>query len=267
MQIKRTLTQFALVLTGVANDALSSNAAFQETKVRLKFTDKEDEIMKKWIALLLIAALPLTMLSCNASNKAKGGAIGAAAGGVIGGVLGDKAGNTIMGAIIGAAIGGAAGAYIGQYMDEQAKELDEDLENATVTRVGEGIRINFDSGILFDVDKSELRPAAKQNLQEMAGTLKKYEKTNIIIEGHTDATGPENYNYQLSERRAKAVEAYLASQGVPSSRFTVVGYGESQPVASNETEEGRQKNRRVDVAIIANEELKEIAKQKAESTG
>jgi outer membrane protein OmpA-like peptidoglycan-associated protein len=183
---------------------------------------------------------------------------------VVGGVIGDKAGNTAVGVILGAAVGGTAGAYIGDYMDKQAAELDQDLEGAQVQRVGEGIKVTFDSGILFDIDKAALRPASQIELQKMAVVLNKYADTDILIEGHTDATGSEEHNLTLSRERAQSVSNYLAGLGVSPTRFTMMGYGESQPISSNETVEGRQLNRRVEVVIVANEQLKETARQKAE---
>ena len=208
------------------------------------------------LIFLLVIAIPF---GCNTSRTAKGGAIGAGAGGAIGGAIGSKSDNTAKGAILGAVIGGTAGALIGKYMDKQAEELDEELEGAEVERVGEGIKITFDSGILFDFDSAKLSPTAKDNVSELAETLKKYEDTNILIEGHTDNVGSDSYNKQLSEERANSVSDYLVSLGVKNPRINEVGYGENQPVATNETERGRQLNRRVEIAIFANEELKEAA--------
>jgi outer membrane protein OmpA-like peptidoglycan-associated protein len=221
--------------------------------------------MKKILAYTLLPVLLLAAFSCASMNKAQQGAvIGAGSGAVLGGLIGKAAGNTIVGAIIGAAIGGAAGAFIGSYMDKQAAEMQRDLEGAKVERIGEGIKITFNSGLLFDVDKSELRSTSKQNLSDLARILNKYPDTNILIEGHTDSTGTEEYNKSLSNNRADSVSAYLAVLEVKSGRFTMVGYGESQPVATNDTEEGRQLNRRVDIAIMANEKLKKIAKDKTQ---
>ena len=214
------------------------------------------------LAVSLVAAVTFGSTAC-ATKRQTGALVGAGAGAAAGAAIGKAAGNTAVGAILGAAVGGAAGAIIGDYMDRQAEELDEELEGARIERVGEGIRITFDSGILFDVDKAELRPVAKANLADMARVLKKYDDTIILIEGHTDSTGPESYNMGLSERRAESVSHYLAQQGVSPSRFSVIGYGESQPVATNETVAGRQENRRVEVAIMANEELKERAERQA----
>lgn len=215
--------------------------------------------LKFSIILLLCASV---VISCKSwSNTAKGAAGGSAGGAAVGAGIGTLAGNTAKGAILGAVIGGAAGTAIGAYMDKQARELDEELEGATVERVGEGIKVTFDSGILFGFDSYELTSQARQNIREMAETLKKYEDTNILIEGHTDDVGKESYNQKLSERRAKAVADYAKSIGVDPSRIQTRGYGEEQPVADNTTEAGRSENRRVEVAIFANEELKEKAQE------
>jgi outer membrane protein OmpA-like peptidoglycan-associated protein len=197
------------------------------------------------------------------SRTAKGAVIGGAGGAVVGGVIGRAAGSTLLGAILGAAIGGAAGAYIGNYMDKQAAEMQRDLEGAEVQRIGEGIKITFDSGILFDIDKSELRPVSQTNLTELAKILNKYPDTNILIEGHTDDTGSDDYNMTLSKDRAQSVALYMATIEVKSARFSTAGYGEAQPIVMNDTPEGRQKNRRVDIAVIANDKLKKAAQEKA----
>jgi outer membrane protein OmpA-like peptidoglycan-associated protein len=219
--------------------------------------------MKKIIQVTVVLVVIAGLLGCSATRTQKGAAIGATAGGVAGAVIGKQAGNTLLGAIIGAAVGGAAGAYIGNYMDKQAKEISEDIEGAKVERIGEGIKITFNSGLLFDVNKATLRPESKLELAKLAGILEKYPDTNILVEGHTDATGTEEYNLELSRQRAQSVENYLASQGVDATRFTIMGYGESQPVATNETPEGRQLNRRVDIAVMANDKLKKVAEEKA----
>jgi len=197
------------------------------------------------------------------SKKSKGAIIGAAAGAAAGGVIGNQAGNTAVGAILGAVVGGAAGAYIGNYMDKQAEEMQQDLEGAKIERIGEGIKITFESGILFDVNKAQLKPAAEQNLAELAQILNKYPDTKILIEGHTDSTGPKDYNLELSRRRSQSVANYMAGLQVDPTRFTIMGYGDEQPVASNETASGRQLNRRVDIAIYANDKLKKVAEQEA----
>jgi outer membrane protein OmpA-like peptidoglycan-associated protein len=219
--------------------------------------------MKKLVVVMVVMAFLVFIVGCSASRTQKGGAIGAAAGGVAGAVIGKQAGNTILGAIIGAAVGGAAGAYIGHYMDKQAAEIEQDLQGASVERVGEGIKITFNSGLLFDVNKATLRDASKAELTKLAQILNKYPDTNILVEGHTDNTGSEEYNLELSRQRAQSVENYLASLNVDPTRFTIMGYGESQPVATNDTAEGRQQNRRVDLAIMANDKLKKQAEKQA----
>lgn len=213
--------------------------------------------MKKLLTAILIMSMMLSLASCaNMSKTGKGAAIGGALGGVVGGLISD---DTATGAIMGAVIGGAAGAIIGNYMNDQAEEIQKDLDNATVERVGEGIRITFDSGLLFDVNESTIKGASGENLTDLARILKKYEDTEILLEGHTDATGTDAYNLRLSDERAQSVARFLAEWGVAQNRFVTMGYGESQPVASNDTELGRQQNRRVEVAIYANEKLKEDA--------
>jgi len=211
--------------------------------------------------LVITLSMSLLGLGCSASNTVKGGAIGAAAGGALGAVIGTQAGNTAVGAIIGAVVGGTAGALIGNYMDRQAAEMQKDLEGAKIERIGEGIKITFDSGILFDVNSSTLKEDARTNIAKLSTILKKYSDTNILVEGHTDSDGTDAYNQALSERRAASVSGFAKEQGVVGGRFTAVGYGESQPVASNETVDGKAKNRRVDIAIFANEDLKEAAEK------
>ncbi|MFH0778158.1 MAG: OmpA family protein [Candidatus Eisenbacteria bacterium] len=220
--------------------------------------------MKKIVVLMLICSLALGCLSCSTwTRQQKGAVTGAGVGAVVGGLIGKKAGNTAVGAILGAAVGGTTGAFIGKYMDEQAEALEEDLAGAKIERVGEGIKITFDSGILFDVNKATLRPASVEQLNKMAAILSKYPDTNILLEGHTDATGSDEYNLELSRLRAQSVANQLTAQGVNPARFSIMGYGEAQPIADNETIDGRQQNRRVEVAIFANEKLKKAAEQQA----
>ena len=193
------------------------------------------------------------------NKTTKGGIIGAGSGAVIGGIIGNKMGNTAAGAIIGAAVGGATGAVIGRRMDKQAEELEKSMENAKVERVGEAIRVNFDSGILFNVNSAELSAGAKKDIEKLAASLKQNPGTNVIIEGHTDNTGAYELNQKLSERRAQAVANYAKSLGVEGSRLQAKGYSYDQPIADNSTAEGRAQNRRVEVIIVANEELKKQA--------
>jgi len=206
---------------------------------------------------LLIAAMVLTD-GCSASRAIKGTAIGAGAGGVIGAIIGKQTGNTATGAIVGAAVGGTAGGLIGRHMDKQAEEL-KAVEGAKVERVGEGIQVTMESGILFQTNQAALQAQAQQNIQKMAAVFNKYPDTNLLIAGHTDSDGTEQYNQTLSENRAKSVSNYLVSLGVSSSRMSIVGFGETQPVQPNETAEGKQANRRVEIAIMANEKMVKAA--------
>jgi outer membrane protein OmpA-like peptidoglycan-associated protein len=217
--------------------------------------------MKKIKFLFVVVAISTSFIfsGCGTSNAVKGGVIGGVGGGVVGGVIGDQLGNTVLGAIIGAAVGGTAGVLIGKHMDKQAEEMEKDIEGAKIERVGEGIKITFDSGILFGYDSSTLQPEAKSNISKLAVILKKYPDTNILVTGHTDSDGTEEYNQTLSEQRAKAVSDYSMYQGISSSRLSVIGLGENEPVSSNETVEGKRLNRRVEIAIFANEDLKKAA--------
>lgn len=222
--------------------------------------------MPNKIVIFGLSAALLLGSSCetlrNNRNTAIGTGTGIAVGGALGGLLGKKNDNTAGGIIVGAAVGGVAGAAIGKYMDKQKRELEKDLGNsASVERVGEGIRVTFDSGLLFAVNSSELTPDIKAKLREFAGTLKEYDDTNILIDGHTDATGTNEYNMKLSERRADAVNDYLRSLGVERTRLGIRGFGETQPIATNESESGRRQNRRVEVSIFANEDLKKQARK------
>jgi outer membrane protein OmpA-like peptidoglycan-associated protein len=186
------------------------------------------------------------------SKKEKGAVIGAAAGAAAGGVIGNQTGSTTRGAIIGAVVGGTAGAIIGHQMDQQAKELQQNIPGATVARVGEGIAVTFESGLLYDFDSDVVRSSAAQNLGNLAASLNKYPNTDLLIVGHTDAVGTGDYNQGLSQRRATAAANYLASQGVSAARLRALGRGETEPLATNDTEAGRQLNRRVEIAIVAN---------------
>lgn len=215
------------------------------------------------LSTTIFLSTALVIGGCNASKGVKGGAIGAGAGAGIGAVIGNQFGDhgTAVGAIIGAAVGGTAGALIGHKMDKQAAELREDLKGATVERVGEGIKITFDSGLLFGVDESSLNHTSRSNLAQLATTLNKYEDTDILIEGHTDSSGPDDHNMDLSRDRAKSVSSYLIANGVRANRISTVGYGESQPIADNSTAAGMAQNRRVEVAIYANKKMQKAAER------
>ena len=200
----------------------------------------------------LLLAVALVSSACASwNNKQKGAVIGAAGGAAAGGVIGNQTGSTARGAIIGAVIGGTAGAVIGHQMDQQAKELKIEIPGAIVERVGEGIQVTFASGLLYDFDSDAIRPEAATNLQNLAASLKKYPNTTLLVVGHSDALGSTAYNQDLSTRRATSASSYLTTQGVATSRVSTSGRGELESLASNETEAGRQKNRRIEVAIFA----------------
>ena len=205
------------------------------------------------LSLLLAAGAGL-----GCATKAQTGAvIGAGGGAVVGGVIGKVAGSTAKGAIIGAVVGGAAGAIIGDQMDRQAKELDQNIKGATVERVGEGIQVTFASGLLYDFDSDVVKAEARTNLRELAASLHKYPDTDLVIIGHTDQVGTIDYNQALSERRAQSAAAYLVGQGVSGARIDARGLGETEPIATNDTEAGRMANRRVEVAIFASKAYRE----------
>jgi outer membrane protein OmpA-like peptidoglycan-associated protein len=206
---------------------------------------------------VLALALVTTGQSGCATKTQTGAVVGAAGGAVAGGVIGKVAGSTAKGAIIGAVVGGVAGAIIGRQMDKQAQELEQNIEGAKVERVGEGIQVTFESGLLYDFDSDVVKPDARTNLSELASSLDKYPDSDLIIIGHTDQVGSSEYNQRLSERRASAAARYLVSQGVSGSRVATRGLGETEPVESNETEAGRAANRRVEVAIFASKEYRE----------
>jgi outer membrane protein OmpA-like peptidoglycan-associated protein len=203
--------------------------------------------------IAVFLAVGMTAACSSWGNRETGAAVGAAAGGAVGGVIGNQTGSTARGAIIGAVVGGTAGAVIGHQMDQQAKELEVEIPGAIVERVGEGIQVTFASGLLFDFDSDAIRPAAAENLRNLAASLARYSDTELLIVGHTDATGSDAYNEGLSSRRASAALRYLSGQGVVSGRMHASGRGEWEPLATNETEAGRQANRRIEVAIFAGE--------------
>lgn len=224
--------------------------------------------MKRMNALAAMAlAGMMVFASCSTwqgmDNTKKGAVIGTGGGAAAGAVIGKAAGNTALGAIIGAAVGGTAGVLIGKKMDKQAEEIKNEVPNATVERVGEGINVTFNSGVLFGFDKSDLTATAQSNIRELAEVLNKYPDTHVRVEGHTDDTGADAYNYSLSERRAKSVAAYLAKQGVSSGRIQTFWYGETQPKYPNDSEANRAQNRRVEFSIFANDKMKSEAKREA----
>jgi outer membrane protein OmpA-like peptidoglycan-associated protein len=183
---------------------------------------------------------------------------GCCPGGWMGGGSGGNGGGA-SGAIRGAGVGGKGGAAISRHMDDQADEMRRDLRDAEIEREGEGIKITFDSGILFETNSAELQPSAKENIRNLAKVLNKYPDTDILIEGDTDSTGTEAYNQDLSERRAGKVAGFMKELNVAGSRISTVGFGETRPIATNATEEGRRQNRRVEIAIFAGAAMRKAA--------
>ena len=210
--------------------------------------------------VMAVALLALSVSACSMlSKKGQGALIGAGVGGAVGAVVGNNTGSTARGAIIGAAVGGIAGTIIGNQMDQQAKEIKAAVPGADVQRVGEGIQLTFASSMLYDINSDVVLPEAATNLRNLAASLAKYPDTDVLIVGHTDATGTADYNQGLSQRRATSAANYLMAQGVNSSRVRTAGRGEMEPVATNDTELGRQANRRVEVAIVANAAARKTA--------
>jgi len=213
------------------------------------------------IALVLVSGSVFT--SCesvkNTNNTQRGAGIGAVGGAVIGGILGNnlgKGGNGALGAVLGGVVGGVAGGVIGNKMDKQAREIDQALPGAEVVRVGEGIKLVLgENSVRFDTNKSTLTAAAKANLDKLVKVFNEYPDTDIVIYGYTDSTGTPEYNLKLSGERAASVRSYLAGKGLTSARFSTTGLGIADPIATNDTPEGRSQNRRVEFAITANEKM------------
>ena len=235
--------------------------------------DNKVGLLNKITVLVLVVSLSFGSLltSCDAAkntNKTQRGAgIGAVAGSLLGAVIGNnvgKGGNGALGAVLGGVIGGVAGGVIGNKMDKQAREIQSALPGATVERVGEGIKLTLgENAVRFDTNKSTLTPTAKANLDRLVPVFQSYAETNIVIYGYTDSTGSAEYNLTLSDQRAASVKAYLSAKGLNASRFTTTGMGIADPIATNDTPEGRTQNRRVEFAIVANEKMVEDAKKEA----
>ncbi len=229
--------------------------------------------MKKITTYVLIATISLSSLfsSCdavkNTNDTQRGAGIGAVAGGVLGAVLGNNlghGGNGALGAVLGGVLGGVAGGVIGNKMDRQAREIQTALPGAQVERVGEGIKLTLgENSVRFDTNKSTLTPTAKANLDKLVPVFQSYADTDIVIYGYTDNTGAVDHNLTLSEQRAASVKSYLASKGLNVARFTNKGMGIADPVATNDTPEGRTQNRRVEFAIVANDKMKQDAQKEA----
>jgi len=215
--------------------------------------------MKKTMATLLTALLfatPLLAQDASQTNDKtkKGAAIGGIAGAVVGAVIGNNRGHhsAKRGAAVGAIAGGAAGAIVGHMIDKQEKELRQ-INGVNVQRTAnDELNVTVQNEVLFDFNSAGLRSSSRSALREMANVFERYPDTTIRVEGHTDSIGTSSYNERLSERRADSVSNYLESLGVRSARMRSIGYGESQPRASNNTASGRQLNRRVEIHIKAN---------------
>ena len=221
------------------------------------------------VALIFTSSTILTGCQAvkNTNKTQRGAAIGAVGGGILGAVLGNnlgKGGNGALGAVLGTVVGGVAGGVIGNKMDKQAREIKEALPGAEVERVGEGIRLVLgENSVNFDFNKANLTSKAKSNLDRLVPVLKSYADTDINVYGHTDSKGADDYNLNLSTQRAAAVKNYLATKGLVTGRFSVVGLGEAEPLATNETDAGRAQNRRVEFAIVANEKMVQDAEKEA----
>ncbi|WP_306353495.1 OmpA family protein [Flavobacterium sp. '19STA2R22 D10 B1'] len=221
--------------------------------------------MKKSLIYSLIGAFLFSsaFTSCdsakNMNNTQKGAGIGVAAGAVLGGILGNNLGNkknSALGAVLGGVLGGAAGGLIGNKMDKQARQISDAIPGADVERVGEGIKLVLnENAIRFDTNKSTLTATAQQNLDKLVSVFKEYPDTDIQIYGYTDNTGRAEYNKTLSAQRAESVKTYLSGKGINSGRFKITGMGIEEPIATNDTPEGRSQNRRVEFAITANQKM------------
>ncbi len=221
------------------------------------------------IALGLVLTISSVFTSCdavkNTNNTQKGAGIGAVAGGLLGAVLGNnlgKGGNAALGAVLGGVVGGVAGGVIGNKMDKQARQIDQALPGTNVERVGEGIHLTLnENSVRFDTNRTTLTASAQTNLDKLIPVFKEYSDTNIEIFGYTDSTGSAEYNLSLSQKRAVAVKDYLVSKGLNALRFKTFGLGIADPIATNDTPEGRSQNRRVEFAITANSKMVEDAQK------
>lgn len=229
-------------------------------------------MIKKISLMALAIAFTVTITSCeatrNANNKQKGAVIGAAGGAVLGAILGNNIGsgnNSELGAVIGGVVGGTAGVLIGAKMDKQAQKIEQEIPGAQVERIDDAIVITFDenSGVYFDTEKYNINSASQSTLDKLSGVLKEYPDTNVLVVGHTDSAGADAYNMTLSKNRAQAVTGYFTSKGLSSGRFTTEWFGETTPIADNNTAAGRAQNRRVNVAIVPNEKMKQDAQNEA----
>ncbi|HUF18315.1 MAG TPA: OmpA family protein [Thermoanaerobaculia bacterium] len=209
--------------------------------------------MKRAFAVLTLTLFLGACISADDPNRRtkQGAATGAAVGAAAGAVIGNQSDERTTGAVVGGVVGAAVGAAVGRRMDQQQRELQQ-IEGVDVTRTAEDeLNVVLRNDVLFDVDRSALRPESRTALREMASVFSRYDDTIILIEGHTDSTGTAAYNQRLSEQRAASVRTFLLDQGVSSSRMIARGFGLTQPRASNATAEGRQLNRRVEINVRA----------------
>jgi outer membrane protein OmpA-like peptidoglycan-associated protein len=210
--------------------------------------------------IILVGILALgTACATNAGTGALIGAGGGAAAGAGIGALAGGGEGALIGAGVGAAVGAGGGALIGHYMDNQQAELNRNLQHARVVREGDKLVVHFSSAILFNTNGAELKPTAQEDLGAFTHVLKKYPDTEVVVQGFTDSTGSKQTNEKLSAERAAAVVSYLGAAGVPRTRMTSEGMGESSPVADNATVNGRAQNRRVEVQIRPNDQLRQRA--------
>ena len=212
--------------------------------------------MKKILVTIMLSVVMI--VSCTTASdgtkKVSKTGIGAGVGAAAGAVLGQVIGKDTKGTLIGTAGGAAVGAVIGNIFDRQEKALKDKLDGTgvEVERTGEGeIKITAPENITFDTNSSTIKSVFQNRLNDIATVLKEYKDSDIIVSGHTDSTGSDSINNPLSENRAKSVKAYLVGKGVSGSRITSVGYGSTQPIASNSTASGRAQNRRVEIKIVA----------------
>jgi outer membrane protein OmpA-like peptidoglycan-associated protein len=227
-------------------------------------TRTTQNLIKLGCTLPLIAFVATACATKTQTGAAAGAGGGGLLGAGIGALVGGKKG-AVVGGAVGAAAGAGTGALIGRYMDKQEAALKE-VKSAKVEREGNQLVVKFNSAILFDTNKSELKSGAKTDLAEFANVLKQYKETDLVIEGHTDSTGKKEHNKKLSVSRADAVIGFLESNGVERSRLTGKGFADEQPVGDNSTADGRQANRRVQIQIAANEKLQKQDTEAAQAS-
>lgn len=221
------------------------------------------------LAMVVITGLNSCSATQNANNKQKGAVIGAAGGAILGAIIGNNTGKKgdggELGAVIGGVVGGAAGILIGSKMDKQAQKIEEEIPGAKVERIDDGIVITFDenSGVYFNTNKYNINKDSETLLDKLRSILVEYPDTNVLIVGHTDSTGADEYNMTLSKNRAQSVTNFFTQKGLSTDRFTTNWFGEEQPITDNNTADGRAKNRRVNLAIVPNEKMIEDAKKEA----